>query len=81
MLATVAMLAGCSWSNRMSNYEARLIDHDGADIQVYNKRGALLQIEKPDGTKITADDRGLPEQPGFLSQLLSLVILDKATGD
>lgn len=77
MLAAVVMLAGCSWSNRMSNYEARLIDQDGAEIQVYNKRGALLQIEKPDGTKITADDRGHPEQPGLVKDILTIWAIGK----
>jgi ABC-type uncharacterized transport system auxiliary subunit len=72
-LAIIAIvLSGCSLSNRMNNYEARLKTDDGTDWQIFNKRGALLRIERPDGTKIVADDRGYQEPPSLLREAFNL---------
>lgn len=73
----LVVLSGCS-AARMGNYEARLKGHDGTDYQVFNQRGALLRFELPDGTKIIADDRGHPESPGLIKDVLTIWAVGKA---
>lgn len=72
-IALLLLLSACSASNRMGNYEARFKSQDGIDYKIYNRRGALLQIETPDGIKITADDRDT--RPGTLDKLMTILLL------
>jgi uncharacterized lipoprotein len=72
-IALLLLLSACSFSNRMNNYEARFISQDGVDYKIFNRRGALLQVETPDGVKITADDRDT--RPGTLDKLMTILLL------
>jgi len=57
----------------MTNYTASI---DGYDVD--NKQGALLSLTKPDGTVIVSDDRGYPDQPGAVSQAVSMLLIGVA---
>ena len=73
------MLSACSFSNRMSNYEARLITSDGIDYKLFNKRGALLQVETPEGIKITSDDRDTSSD--IFDKIMTILLLKNIDDD
>jgi hypothetical protein len=72
LLTITFFLFSCAWTERMNSYEASLSGPHG-EYQVVNKHGALLIVEESDGSKVTSDDRGHPEQPGWFSQLMGIM--------
>lgn len=72
LIFLLAVFAGCSWTEKMSTYEAT-VKAQGREYFVVNKHGSMLIVEEPDGTKITSDDRGLPEQPGWFSNMMTII--------
>lgn len=72
ILLAALLVAGCAG---ISNQTATITVPDApAPYVVCAHRGALVQFERTaDTTRITVDDRGHPAQPGWFSNLLTLV--------
>ena len=62
-------MSGCS---TIHSYDASIHGPAGR-YDIVGRRGALIEVVQPDGTRITADDRGHPDQPSALSNMASVV--------
>lgn len=68
ILTAAAALTACA---PLHSYDAS-VRGPGGQYEVTGKRGALIEVVQADGTRITADDRGHPEQPSALSNMASV---------
>lgn len=74
-----AMLSGCAMTDNLATYDA-VVATEAQTYRIHNKHGSLLVVEEADGTKITADDRGHPQEQGMLGKLVEYATV-KAAGD
>lgn len=72
------LLCGCTHS--LTTYKASIQSGDRT-YNVSNRKGSLLIVEEADGTKITADDRGLAENPGLLDKIVDYSAIRAATAN
>lgn len=68
ILTTAVALTACA---PLHSYDASVRGPSG-QYEVIGKRGALIEVIQADGTRITADDRGYPDQPSALSNMASV---------
>ena len=75
----LVLLPGCAMTDNLSTYDA-VVSTDSQTYRVHNKHGSLLTLKQPDGTEITADDRGHPQGQSTFGKLIDFATL-KAVSD
>lgn len=72
-LLLAALVSGCG----LQNYQAR-VKTPQTEVEITNKRGALLEVTQADGTRIVADDRGHPRPTGVVENILGVLLMKHA---
>lgn len=70
------LLSACA---PIHSYQASVESPTGL-VKITGLRGALIEVVQPNGTRITADDRGHPDQPSALSNMASVAGAALITG-
>lgn len=78
LLILCLLLSGCAITDNLATYDAAISTPSGGQYTVHNKHGSLLVVEEVDGTKITADDRGLPQAQGTFDKLIDFATVQAA---
>jgi hypothetical protein len=73
------MLSGCAMTDNLATYNATVSTPNGGEYAVHNKHGSLLTLKQPDGTEITADDRGHPAEQGMFGKLVDYATIQAAS--